>query len=787
MNVVSGYSRQLEGRKMADFDPLYYWLGIPPSEQPPDHYRLLGIQRFEHDPRVIENAADRQMVHLKTFQTGPHSDDSQRLLNRVATARICLLNPAAKNTYDEQLRREEAQLAATAPVASGQTDSLAAGYDTDREEALRAIAEIDRSAARGRRKKGRLLAAAALVVVIGATVVAVGTIVANWPALEPLLVAVQSDVPAVNDAGKKEVADALPVEAERQPQTARADKQPLAPEHQSLLADKPPVTPEQQTELADKQPVAPERPQTADSQLQQSQQEYNRKRDEFTFEDVFTPKDVVPQKSQPTTANEPQREASPSATNPSVESPTAEKPPAENQPVAKRQPPSAAEQKIIAAQIVEAYNFAVLKSPLERTMMAERLVGDALKAKPEGGEQFVLLQRAAELAAEGGNPAVVFRAADAIAERYEFDASPMKSRLLKTCLNGAASLEGVAAFWTACESQINDYLLAERYEEALDAVKAVSLAISRVQNKTLRMQLLAWKKALTQALKDFKEYQQAEKQLAQTPDDPAANLIVGRWLCFQHDDYKAGLAHLAKGGNAELAALARRETASPPKSADEKASLADSWWSLGENAKPEERVFYCLHAADLYREALPELSGLAKQTAQKRLETVAGFVESTQPQNKLAALLEQYNSPSNKKRHLVKWAAFVWCDDDFILCINGKEVLQGNYNKGTIKATFDMAAGDIITVRAVNTGKSKGFCCVMRSEQGQMMVSGPAWRRYLPLAENNWAEPGGILETAPPLLGDNRGMIGRLQKETGVKAEVIWGTEDTCYLMTQVP
>ena len=31
----------------APFDPYYRWLGIPPGEQPPNHYRLLGVQLFE--------------------------------------------------------------------------------------------------------------------------------------------------------------------------------------------------------------------------------------------------------------------------------------------------------------------------------------------------------------------------------------------------------------------------------------------------------------------------------------------------------------------------------------------------------------------------------------------------------------------------------------------------------------------------------------------------------------------------------------------------------------------
>jgi hypothetical protein len=86
------------------FDPYHEWLGITASEQPPHHYRLLGIAAFEASPTVIENAADRQMAHLRTFQTGGHGGESQRLLNEIAAARICLLNPAKKAAYDQQLR-----------------------------------------------------------------------------------------------------------------------------------------------------------------------------------------------------------------------------------------------------------------------------------------------------------------------------------------------------------------------------------------------------------------------------------------------------------------------------------------------------------------------------------------------------------------------------------------------------------------------------------------------------------------------------------------------------------
>ncbi|HEU0068816.1 MAG TPA: hypothetical protein VFQ26_06080, partial [Nitrospiraceae bacterium] len=94
------------------FDAYYKWLGIPPSEQPPNHYRLLGVNLYEADSDVIANAADRQMVHVRSRRLGPHGADCERLLNELATARLVLLNPTERAKYDETLR---ANLAPTTP------------------------------------------------------------------------------------------------------------------------------------------------------------------------------------------------------------------------------------------------------------------------------------------------------------------------------------------------------------------------------------------------------------------------------------------------------------------------------------------------------------------------------------------------------------------------------------------------------------------------------------------------------------------------------------------------
>jgi len=86
------------------FDAYYTWLAIPPQEQPPNHYRLLGLALYEDNPDVIQHAADQRMGYLRTFQTGQRASFSQRLLNEVAAARLCLLHPVRKAAYDERLR-----------------------------------------------------------------------------------------------------------------------------------------------------------------------------------------------------------------------------------------------------------------------------------------------------------------------------------------------------------------------------------------------------------------------------------------------------------------------------------------------------------------------------------------------------------------------------------------------------------------------------------------------------------------------------------------------------------
>ena len=108
------------------FNPYRKWLGIPEQDQPPHHYRLLGIELFESDADVIVNASDGRMAQVKNFQTGKSSEQSQRILNELAAAKICLLNPEKKAEYDRLLQARLKSSAAKAAVAPAEKDADAA-------------------------------------------------------------------------------------------------------------------------------------------------------------------------------------------------------------------------------------------------------------------------------------------------------------------------------------------------------------------------------------------------------------------------------------------------------------------------------------------------------------------------------------------------------------------------------------------------------------------------------------------------------------------------------------
>jgi len=118
------------------------------------------------------------------------------------------------------------------------------------------------------------------------------------------------------------------------------------------------------------------------------------------------------------------------------------------------------------------------------------------------------------------------------------------------------------------------------------------------------------------------EVQRAMQVLAADDSDPEANETVGRYDCFTRGDWDRGLPRLAKSGNAQLQAAARRDLSGATTSA-EQIGLADMWWELAVGADPEVQQNLTARARHWYALALPNVTGLSKRKCEKRLGEAA--------------------------------------------------------------------------------------------------------------------------------------------------------------------
>ena len=254
------------------FDPYHKWLGIPPAEQPPNHYRLLGVTLFESDPDVIANAAEQRIVHVRAYQIGKHSDESQRILKEISEARVCLLNADKKAEYDAHLRSAAGAFpAAGSPAANAELGAISSAIRAGKHSGPRT------------RRPIWLLAVCGSVVAAAVIAVAIGLLsggnedasqtAAKPPAVEPTLADVskpspdaslggtkppapaeskpaQADQPAAQDPfAPKPTGDVEPKESGVVPASSPAEAQKLVPEKEPVPAAKtqssapPPPTP----------------------------------------------------------------------------------------------------------------------------------------------------------------------------------------------------------------------------------------------------------------------------------------------------------------------------------------------------------------------------------------------------------------------------------------------------------------------------------------------------------------------------------------------------------------
>lgn len=283
--------------------------------------------------------------------------------------------------------------------------------------------------------------------------------------------------------------------------------------------------------------------------------------------------------------------------------------------------PSPADLKPATALINDLFKaeLAAARTPADKKALTQKLLQTAREEK--GVSRYALLLKAHDQALGAGDVPDTVAALDALAAAFEVDVLKLKATAF-------------AVLQRQVPMNAREHLAEEVSRAVQAALAADRLDVARTLVETLQSnaqtargsELTATASALMRTLRDreavYPEVKRAQQLLAEKPADPAANLKVGRYLCFLKADWDAGLPRLAAGGDAALKQLAERELL-PEAPAEERVKLADGWWDTAAKEQGSAQQHIRDRAVKWYTDALPSLSGLSKQRVQQRIDQAA--------------------------------------------------------------------------------------------------------------------------------------------------------------------
>lgn len=262
----------------------------------------------------------------------------------------------------------------------------------------------------------------------------------------------------------------------------------------------------------------------------------------------------------------------------------------------------------------------------DKVALAQKLLlaGAATKNDPAG--RYALFVLARDLAIESGSSETAMAAVEATANTYNVDSLASKVEVLRQLSKSSRLQSKREVLYRATDQTIDEAVAVDRYDIAKQTIElAMEIAKS---NRTLTNLAMARTREIREIEAAHIDATAAKAVLEKSPTDPAANLSVGRFYCSFKGNWENGLPLLALGSDKELKSIAEAEI-NGAVDADSQAALADRWWEQGAKETGVAKRHIQLRAAKWYKEAVPQLQGLSRAKAEKRLQELGPIEKAT--------------------------------------------------------------------------------------------------------------------------------------------------------------
>lgn len=286
--------------------------------------------------------------------------------------------------------------------------------------------------------------------------------------------------------------------------------------------------------------------------------------------------------------------------------------------------PDTAKQQEAAKQIRSLFETEyAAKDRDSRKALAEKLLQLGIETDDAPAAKYVLYREARDLAAEIGEVETALRAVDELESSFEIDGSAERAALLLELADTPLTPEAATLAARSLLILLKEAVLQDRYDAASKMIAKAVAVTRKADDPALADRLKEWSGRVEVLRGEAPAFDAAMKALDRNPDDANAKTVAGRFLCLYKDEWGQGLRFLAEGSDAALKALAEKEI-EYPKDPDGQIALADTWWDFAEK-QPGAAAVYCKRrAAHWYMTALPQLRGLSKAKAEKRMAAASG-------------------------------------------------------------------------------------------------------------------------------------------------------------------
>lgn len=203
------------------------------------------------------------------------------------------------------------------------------------------------------------------------------------------------------------------------------------------------------------------------------------------------------------------------------------------------------------------------KDPVERAELARNLLNEGRLTKNNVPGRYVQFSQAHALAAQAGDVATALAAADELANEFLIPPSTIFQMKIKM-LQQASAVVGAPpdAYQSVIDRALvilDDTLDADDYPSSLDLITAAEQAARKLRRVALVVSMRKRQEEIGKAQKEFARWQPFAEMLIKTPDDPKANLEMGKYHALIKGNWDRGLPLLARGGKGNLQGLAQIE------------------------------------------------------------------------------------------------------------------------------------------------------------------------------------------------------------------------------------